>query len=667
VLRTHVLLRPWVYLPAAMVLAYWAGFFWRIDLSIYDAALPRGPAPTDIVIVAVDDASIEKLGRWPWPRAVHAALLDRLHQAGVRAVALDFLFTEPDLDSPASDVALADALRRDPPTVLPLLPEFSGDGRAPRERLPIPILAQAATGVGHADLEIDSDGIVRSVYLREGPGAPTRTYLAETLLELLPGSQSPPVPGDRHPAVPASPAAWVRDNRILIPFLGPPGHFAQFSYVDVLQGRVPVAALHGQIALVGLTAQAIGDAFATPRSGQSRPMPGVEVMANVLETLRTRSGIRTLPLITTILLGLLPVLIVALGIGRLAPLHALLLVLGMCTLTVLATVLALRLGHCWWAPTASLAAMLVAYPLGSWQRLEATRTFLESEVVRLSHEPFPLVSPPAAAAAGADSADFMQRRIESLREATERLRNVRRLFTDLVYSLPDATILVDANGRIVLVNPAAATLFRFAESSPLEGMPIDEVFGRSTDATGLRFASLAARAPCDEEISLKDARKHLLVRAVPFFNSSRERLGILIDLADITELHEAQREREDTARFLSHDMKSPAASLLGLAQLQRDPERALPPEELSQRLDVLALRMLTLLDIFVALARATSADPAAFETFDLRDAAMDAYDEVWAAAQGRNITINTNARRMPRERRSSPAGPSDHQSAWQRS
>jgi signal transduction histidine kinase len=81
--------------------------------------------------------------------------------------------------------------------------------------------------------------------------------------------------------------------------------------------------------------------------------------------------------------------------------------------------------------------------------------------------------------------------------------------------------------------------------------------------------------------------------------------------------------------------------------MQRDPERVLPPEELSKRLDLLAQRMLTLVDSFVALARAESVDPGTFETFDLRDAVQDAYDEVWAAAQSRDIQITLRVQEEP--------------------
>jgi signal transduction histidine kinase len=129
---------------------------------------------------------------------------------------------------------------------------------------------------------------------------------------------------------------------------------------------------------------------------------------------------------------------------------------------------------------------------------------------------------------------------------------------------------------------------------------------------------------------------------VPFHDELGARVGTLIDLADITELRAAQREREEVLRFLSHDMKSPAASLMGLAQLQRDPARALPHHELTQRLDLLAQRLLTLVDNFVALARAETADPSTFSLFDLRDAVQDAYDEIWAAARVHNVSVRPN-------------------------
>jgi PAS domain S-box-containing protein len=433
-------------------------------------------------------------------------------------------------------------------------------------------------------------------------------------------------------------ADWVRDYRVLIPFLGPPGHFREISYADVLSGKVDPASLRGKTVLVGVTAQGLGDGVPTPRSGQSRPMPGVEVCANVFQALRSGTTIVHVSMAFTVLLGMIPVALIGFLLQRLAPGRSLVLTACLATATLGVSVLLLRLGGWWWPPTASLAVLLSAYPLWSWQRLEATQTFLEEELRQLARERFPLLPDLPAAADSSSSADFLQRRIELLRQATQRLRSARSLFAGTINALPDATILVDTEGRIVLLNPAARILFGSTDGKPLEGTEVDQLFSRSAPGQ-VHFATLAGQAPCTVEIVLKESGQHCLVRTVAFHDDAGARAGTIVDVADVTELRAAQREREEVLRFLSHDMKSPATSILGLAQLQRDPARALQHEELSQRLDLLAQRVLTLVDNFVALARAESADPAKFDHFDLRDAVQDAYDEVWAAAQAREITI----------------------------
>ena len=60
-----------------------------VELMLYDRVMRATPATpaADVVIVAIDDASIAKLGEWPWPRDVHASLIDHLTSAGARVVA----------------------------------------------------------------------------------------------------------------------------------------------------------------------------------------------------------------------------------------------------------------------------------------------------------------------------------------------------------------------------------------------------------------------------------------------------------------------------------------------------------------------------------------------------------------------------------------------------
>jgi len=230
----------------------------------------------------------------------------------------------------------------------------------------------------------------------------------------------------------------------------------------------------------------------------------------------------------------------------------------------------------------------------------------------------------------------VDRRIHLLRSATQSLRDARQHLADTINALPDATLVADTEGHVVLANPAAAALFGAASA----GSPVDDYLYAISHDPSVKYATLRDRGPSTVEINLPDPMRCYLVRTAPFIDSEHRNVGMILTLTDITALRKAQRERDDVIRFLSHDMKSPASSLMGLARLQRDPQRALPPIELSERLDVLANRTLTLVDGFVALARAESSDPSKFDEFDLRDSIQDAYDEVWAAARSREILIS---------------------------
>jgi serine/threonine-protein kinase len=74
-------------------------FLRTIEYFTYDlrAPLRENPKPTDqIVIVGVDDDSITKIGRWPWPRSVIGQLIDKLREGGAKVIGVGFLFSEPD-------------------------------------------------------------------------------------------------------------------------------------------------------------------------------------------------------------------------------------------------------------------------------------------------------------------------------------------------------------------------------------------------------------------------------------------------------------------------------------------------------------------------------------------------------------------------------------------
>ncbi len=101
------------------------------DNFFYDAWLSRQSEPpsADILVVAIDEPSLQALGRWPWSRDVHTRLIDQLNAAGVQSIVLDVLLVEPSR-LPEEDARLANAMHRHGSTYLPmaLLPESLLEG-----------------------------------------------------------------------------------------------------------------------------------------------------------------------------------------------------------------------------------------------------------------------------------------------------------------------------------------------------------------------------------------------------------------------------------------------------------------------------------------------------------------------------------------------------------
>ncbi|UYK65512.1 CHASE2 domain-containing protein [Xanthomonas sacchari] len=187
------------------------------------------------------------------------------------------MFSEPDLQHADDDARLAAALRRNGRTVLPVIGS-AGGADMPQELLPIPAIATAAAALAHTDLAVDADGIARGVYLRAGLGSAHWPALAAALT----GRALPPAP-----ATTDAPYAWHRADYVGLRFAAPSAPFAQVSYVDVVQGRIPPQSLRGRLAIVGVTATGLGQRVMTPMS-DARWMSAPEYQANVGDAVARR-------------------------------------------------------------------------------------------------------------------------------------------------------------------------------------------------------------------------------------------------------------------------------------------------------------------------------------------------------------------------------------------
>ncbi len=360
----------------------------RLELVIYDMLLPfhANPMSEQVVLVAIDDASLAQLGQWPWSRRRHAELVDRLSTMGARAIGIDVLFAERQQGDPQADEVFARALERSGRTVLAVAPTLPTPNDLIAEILPLPVLASSAAVIGHVDVELDIDGLCRRVFLYSGLADARWPAFALAMLQVT--GEAPPLSDLGLPtaADEAVSPYWRRNHSMLIPFARRGERPLTLSYADVLAGRVADSKVQGKYVLVGATATGLGDAISTPGSESHQRMPGVELNAHILNGLIQGSGIR--PVLQNTQLLLTATLVLAAGIMVIwLPLRLGLLItlVNLALLPVLS--LSLLVGwQLWFSPAAAMLMIALAWPLWNLWQLGVDARLRQRLLQRLEHQ-----------------------------------------------------------------------------------------------------------------------------------------------------------------------------------------------------------------------------------------------------------------------------------------
>jgi CHASE2 domain-containing sensor protein/signal transduction histidine kinase len=642
----HPVFREWwlitiglLIFAAVAIRGDWLG---RLDASLYDQAMRvwQRPASTDVIIIGIDEASLNQIGRWPWSRAVHATLLDKVASQKPKVIALDLILVEADRRDAAADQTLADAIKRAGNVIVPVVAQIS-DGLPQGEAKPIPAIAEAARGLAHIGAMADPDGVMRRVELVSHFGRNAYPSLGAKVYSIWRGV---PTPGERS---------------LYVPYLGTSGTVKTVPYIDVLRGDVNLDLFRDKVVFIGTTAGGSGDEYPTPVTGATRSMPGVEIHANVLQALDEGIVLKRATPLQSMLLSSVVVVALMMAFLWLSPRRALLTSIGGILLLGVGAILLFRFGQLWISPTVAIIAVLLAYPLWSWRKLEATQRFFDAELKRLTDEP--LIVPDTAARMIAPSSvlqrlvpDVIEQRIENVTAASQRLRSLKRFVEASIESLPTAAIVTDLHGRIMLSNSAADRLLSAQAGTALEDQQILEALPSLTpsyiggwpavwkqiasDASVLTVEAQRARGESEENFVLQFAP---LTSQPSALNSAPAAMiaGVIVSIADITPLRESERRRDEALRFLSHDMRSPQAAILTLLDMVRDDPESITQENLLTRVGKYAKRTLTLADDFLRLAKAERARPADFREVELGEIIADVADEADALASAKLMRI----------------------------
>ncbi len=252
---------------AILTLLIFTGFLNTWESRVSDAFYAPSSTLNDIVIVAIDDQSLQELGRWPWPRDRFATVIDGLNQSAV--IGIDISFFEP----AEGDSELAESLKNSNVVLAMEYTSFSyRNDELYGESLLKPTTSLGIPGLdfqtGYVNLYTDSDGVTRT-FVPNISGIEDHSHFSVVVVNEYTGTSSA-----------------VGSSRMLIKFYSEPGGYEYISFSDVYNNKTNPSYFKDKIVLIGATASDLHDDVIVPISNQA--MPGVEVNANLVQSILTR-------------------------------------------------------------------------------------------------------------------------------------------------------------------------------------------------------------------------------------------------------------------------------------------------------------------------------------------------------------------------------------------
>lgn len=277
-----------------ILLVYFVQPFATINRWFTDQLFLNTKPSSDIVIVAIDDKSLQEYGGWPWAeRSLHASAVNNLKAAGAAAIGFDVLFA----DEYENATAFAQAMKDAGNVVL----VGTGDNPQITEQplvvykdftLPAPVFAEAAADIANANVVPEGGSVVRKIPLVVSDES-GKTYPALVLAMYKVYLEQHVQPGLNIHEDYSIHNGSIRLFNLEIPvdgksqmqinFVGGPNTFKRLSYADVIQGNFNPADVKDKLVLIGMTASGWTDYWVTPVSTEK--MYGVEIHANALDTI----------------------------------------------------------------------------------------------------------------------------------------------------------------------------------------------------------------------------------------------------------------------------------------------------------------------------------------------------------------------------------------------
>ena len=590
------------------------------QVRLTDSYFRLAPAPrqrSPVVVVLIDDQSLQKYGRWPWSRTLLARLTSNLSRAGAQVIGLDILLSEP--QSQAADAALAAALKASGRAVIADKIGSYPDG--PHWVEPLPAFAQSAA-VGHGQAALDADGVCRRFPPRELALDGSRwAFAVEVARQVAPRRAAAFLASYGVPSTDEGSVLVAKP--ILVPIAFRDDGFETISAAAVLQDGG--ATVRGRPVLVGFGTAELGDRISTPLTGVS-PSPGVMVHAQILDSILSGRMLRPLPLWLTLLNLLLTCgLVVWLfrrRLGSAAVAWLLLLAAGAYGAGLLVFAWGLRVlpaGQLLLAvllgPVAVYSVDFVLVERSLTQQLGDLRRWLATR----------------AKSAPSRHADDLSWKLDLLRRLQAELGSLYELHQTLLETTQDLVVIFDERGRLLLHNQAFAAGLGEAMRPDLKLGDLRALLVAKDDASLLpKGSGLEGEAYLGGEL--------YLARIVPLPGTTLSPGGgTVVELASLRTRLERDRARAEALGFITHELRTPLVSIQGFADLMMQypgsPSCAQAPETIFRE----SKRLLALINSYLDVLRLDAgARPIRCETVKLEEAVRQVFDilQPQAAAVG---------------------------------
>jgi signal transduction histidine kinase len=292
------------------------------SFDVLQTAHPRPYEPVPVRVIDIDEASLEKLGQWPWPRDLIARLVDRLSALGASTIALDIIFPGADKVSAKNDAVLAAAMAkanvvtsfaltsRGNDAVVRPKAGFAHMGDSPLSYLEnysgavgnIAEIEKAAKGNGNLTIVPEPDGLIRRVNLLYRRDAVLYPNLSLEVLRVAQGAEAIAVKSSgasgelsfgTHTGI-----SQIKVGGVVVPtdaagrlwlYYSPRAAERTIPAWKIMDPSFKSPELEGAIALVGTSAIGLSDLRSTPLSPL---LPGVEIHAQAVEQMLTGRFLR---------------------------------------------------------------------------------------------------------------------------------------------------------------------------------------------------------------------------------------------------------------------------------------------------------------------------------------------------------------------------------------